>query len=296
MRDGRMDEAVEALDQAVRQWEALSGGVETQAESGSEILECRVCLVDALRQRGDYTRAEAELRPALRLAELLEDRPTMASLRGVLAFVLLETARYEESLGEALKALVELDEFAEPWERIDAMKVKAGALLRLGRPEAAIAVAEEALSLAQQLGDHNYRAVMLNLLSMCRLEKGEARRAHALAQEARSLLENGGSAVLRGRVENNLGAAAEALDQQDVALEAYRRAVEVSAEAADAQNEARSRANLARVLADRGSFAEATDVLDRALALLRSLELPHVEACEALRDDIVRRMAERSGT
>lgn len=289
-REGRTHEALVALTEAVRRWEEVPPEASSSTALGREFLETRMMLIDVLRQRGEYAAAENELRAARSLASMLGLTATEAKLQGGLAFVLLETARYPEALDEADAALASLERVGEGWERGESLKVRAGALLRLGRPAEAVPVAEEALALAQRIGDRRACAVMLNILSMCRFEQADFARALALSREALSLAAELLEPVLHGRILNNLAAAAAGLGLDAEAVAAWREAVTIGRSCGDAQNEARSRANLASALSAQGDHQEAVSVLDEAIALLRKLDLPHVEACVALRDEIMQQL------
>lgn len=136
---------------------------------------------------------------------------------------------------------------------------------RRGQPELARALCRRSHEEALTLGDLTLAGESLNALAGFDVEQGEI--ASARATYAAALALAGSSAVLRGRVEQNLGILTNIQGDHAGASQHYRRSLEAFELAGDERGAAIAYHNLGMVATQRGALADAEESFGRSIAI-----------------------------
>jgi putative nucleotidyltransferase with HDIG domain len=194
----------------------------------------------------------------------------------------LHDARQHERAGRITEALAGYEAAADAAGETGAWAVQAEALRRLGvlqhhRNEAVAArdAFRRSYDVAQAAGDAVLAAEALNAQALLALERGELESAGETLRQA--LVLGGRSDELRARVEQNLGVLANVHGDHDGAFEHYRRSLEASQGAGNAQACAIAYHNLGMVSADRGAWAEADEYFRHSLSIAAELGDQHLQ-------------------
>ena len=147
---------------------------------------------------GDLHAAEVELRHGREVSRLIGETGYLSTTVAILADVVCEQGRYEEAIQlseEAEEALTADDVITQALWRA----ARGKALARLGRLEAAEALARDALRWIRRTDDINETAHTLHALGAILRLAGREDEAHEALAEAIELYERKGNVVMAGR-------------------------------------------------------------------------------------------------
>jgi class 3 adenylate cyclase/tetratricopeptide (TPR) repeat protein len=227
----------------------------------------RELLADLCDRSGEYERALREYRVARRLvranvireAELLEKE----------AWIHERIARY----ADAVRSIRKGQKLVADLTGSDALRARArldgayGAIRQgQGKHQEAIVWCARAIEEAHAVGDAAQEAHACYILDWAYAEAG---RFDLATHSARALELYGqlGDIPGQGHVLNNLGAFAYMQGRWDEAIDLFERAGDAYTRAGSAVDAARTKANIAQILSDRGSLEEAEHLLNDALAI-----------------------------
>jgi tetratricopeptide (TPR) repeat protein len=193
--------------------------------------------------------------------------------------MLLNDRRYREALVPLNRALREAHALGDGWlETITHVNLAYG-YLELGRGKQALAECEKALAVANGLNDRARALAVFNLASV-HLHLGDFAKSIAHSEEAVALARTVGIRLWEGNSLLNLGVAHQALGDIDGAHDALEAALAVLEKTSDRLGVGRALYNLAAVAAAEQQHTEVTTYLERALPIIRSVDIRHSHAIE----------------
>ncbi|MEL6136233.1 MAG: CHAT domain-containing protein [Cyanobacteria bacterium J06626_23] len=275
--------AIEAFTQARQRYQRLN------APGSLSLVTAHLSTV-YLRQ-GDMPRAEALARSALRLAEALPESELVmaaeAEARHALALVysaqgdlLAALTEYESALPLRQVAVSNWPIVArqQPFELARTLNNLGGIYFQLGEPDRAQALYQEALEIAEALGDAAGQARRLRNLGLVYRQLGELARAEQVYQQAIGQLATVGDRASLASTYNSLGILQEQRGDYAQAGESYRQGLELARAVGNRRLEARLLDNQAGVDYRLANYAQAIAGYEQALAIQRAIATPLDEA------------------
>lgn len=241
-------------------------------------------------RRVQYDRAALELgaRVGAWLADATGDRTYArrfaAREQRLAGTVLLNDRRYREALAPLQAALREAQALDDRWlETITRINLAYGHL-ELGQGKQALAECERASAVSARLDDRARALTLFNLASVHLHLRNFAqsidysRQSVEVSRKARIRIWEGNSLL-------NLGAAHQQLGQNDEARAAFEQALAVLEQTGDRLGIGRTLYNLGLLAAGEQRYADAAVYLERALPIIRSLDIRHSHAIETDRKE-----------
>jgi len=191
----------------------------------------------------------------------------------------VQAGRYEEASAGFEEAVSELEGAGERRGASEALLAYAQLQIADGRYPAARRSLERALRLAETEGDEGLIAAVRASLGNALIGTGDLGRAEEeLTRGLHIVMASKDSEPAAASALNNLGNQHAANHDYESALWAYKRSAEIAHELGRKGDEARALSGAARAAADSGKFADARQLLDRAMALVDALEDPRARA------------------
>ena len=147
----------------------------------------------------------------------------------------------------------------------------------LGEPHKAIEFHEQALKIAQEMGDRRGEGKHLNNLGLAFSDLGEPRKAIEFYDQALKILRNIGDRRGEGNCLNNLGIAYSDLGEHRKAIEFYDQALKIAQEIGDRRGEGNALWNMSLSLDKLGNRAKAIECAKAALKIYKEIEAPSAE-------------------
>ena len=141
----------------------------------------------------------------------------------------------------------------------------------LGQPRRSIVHAQEALSIAVEIGERHGESAAVGTLGNAYLDLGEPRKAIEFYERALVILREIGDRRGEGVVLGNLGAAQNALGNPRKAAEFHDQQLVIAREIGDRHGEGAGLCNLGQALADLGDSRKAIELYERALVILHEI-------------------------
>jgi tetratricopeptide (TPR) repeat protein len=173
----------------------------------------------------------------------------------------------EEALDLAERALPH----AEGERRLSLLMRKIARLDILGRREAQGKATEEALALADELGDPLGRARALHAIGMMHWGKGDWETAMGVFERELGLAREAGDREQEGTALVSIGVVLDQTGRKEEAIRTFRDSMRLAQEIGDARQECAARANLALGLAGSGRYQEALDEYEVSLRIGREI-------------------------
>lgn len=193
--------------------------------------------------------------------------------------VLLNQRKYAEAVTKLDGALAEAERLDDVWLQIITHINLAYGYLELERPAAALEACERARRLADRSNPRARALAVFNLASV-QMHLRDFDAAIPLANEAAMLAKEIGNRLWEGNARLNLGVAHLELGQTAEAHDELTRARDVLLKTQDKLGIGRSMYTLALVAAAEGAFEEAAHEMERALPLIRTVDIRHSHAIE----------------
>lgn len=192
---------------------------------------------------------------------------------------LLNDRRYREALAPLTVALREAQALGDGWlETITRVNLAYG-LLELGQGKEALAQCELASDLAARLDDKARGLTLFNLASV-HLHLGNFARSLEYSGQAIQISRRVGIKIWEGNSLINVGAAHQQLGREDLARTAFEQALEVLEQSNDRLGVGRTLYNLGNLATREERYADAAAYLERALPIIRSVDIRHSHAIE----------------
>lgn len=192
---------------------------------------------------------------------------------------LLNDRRYRDALVPLEGALREAQALDDRWlETITRINLAYGHL-ELGQGKQALAECERASALSAGLDDRARGLTLFNLASV-HLHLGNFARSIDYSRQAADVSRKAGIRLWEGNSLLNLGAAHQRLGQDRAARAAFQQALAVLEQTRDRLGIGRTLYNLGVLAAGEQRYAEAAVYLERALPIIRSLDIRHSHAIE----------------
>jgi tetratricopeptide (TPR) repeat protein len=155
---------------------------------------------------------------------------------------------------------------------------KAARLDILGRREAQAKTTEEALELAEELGEPLGRARALHAIGMMHWGRGDWKGAMEFFEREIELAREAGDREQEGTALVAIGVVLDQTGRKDEAIRTFRDSMRLAKEIGDARQECAARANLALGLAGSGRFHEALEEYEESLRIGREIGDIRVQA------------------
>lgn len=233
--------------------------------------------VEALLVRGSYQlvvedRAAVE-RTAQELDQLGMRQPLAAAAVGLLRARAVArggpASRADRLLAEAL---TRLPENAPALLRLRFMETQANLKRSLGKMDAAIALYQQAVTLADLLGEPWWRVDMRSSLAYTLVLINQAKRAREINQEALEIARQAGDPLSLSSVMTMEAITAGVLGLTDIELKSSEAAIDLARQAGAKRTEVHSTANLADFYLKRGDYGTALKLAQQALPLAREVK------------------------
>ena len=188
------------------------------------------------------------------------------------------TNQFEEAIQSWRKALNLYRSLGNQRQELLTLIRLSVAYLGIGDPQAAIAHAQQSLSLAQELGDTFSQVQALGNLGIAHKALGKYAQALSVYEQAldsiHQLREETGSAsnldAMEAQVLHNLGNVYEVLGQYHQAIEVYQESILLTQDAGNGYTEADALRNIGVVHAELGDYAKAIQFLEQSLAIAQA--------------------------
>lgn len=266
---GELYRAIEVGTRALEEYGRLG------AQDSEQSIQLLATVAAAWYELGELRQAENLLNEGLERASRIRSPQARGAIIWNASLVAAERGRYLEALELADEALAAFRH--GPDQRLvgSLLTLRGYILLRSNppRPEEAVAVLNEALSVLSDVQDHLAQAYTLTELSRGNLELGDIDAAIADAERSRELL--GPRAQLEyGRATVALASAVNALGDIELAKHYYTEAATTLSLLGASRNAARAWVELATTLADRGDLAGAVSAFMQAATALNLVDGP----------------------
>lgn len=193
--------------------------------------------------------------------------------------MLLNDRRYRKALVALRAALREAQALDDRWlETITRVNLAYGHL-ELGQGAQALAECERAFEVSKTLDDKARGLTLFNLASV-HLHLGNFERSIDYSQQAAAVSQKVGIRLWEGNSLLNIGAAHQQLGDLDASRDAFERALAVLEKTSDRLGVGRALYNLGLVAAGQQRNAEAAAYMERALPIIRSVDIRHSHAIE----------------
>jgi predicted ATPase len=227
---------------------------------------------------GDRTSQSKDLEALEKLALQLDDRQRMAKVEVLFAHYFITIADFPAVL-QSVERVMELSRIVEDADiTLDTYRVWPLALLRLGRLEEAMNVAQEGRQLAQLYGGLVKEGYILSAMGLIAIEQNDLKVAHEYLEQAVSIARETGDRRLESLALGNLGNSAGVIQQDYVsAREYYEAGYVLMHERGERSSECATLGNLGWVSGLMGDFLTARSYLERSLTVSREIGNPYVE-------------------
>jgi tetratricopeptide (TPR) repeat protein len=226
----------------------------------------------------DTAALEAGLRLSRVYAEATGDvRPRdlfVARRKRIEGTVLLNQRNYPAAVARLTAALADAERLDDIWLQIIVRTNLAYGELERGRKTAALAQAQRANVLAAGLDTRSHALTALNLASM-HLHARNFPASVAAGVEAVDLAKQLGNRLWLGNALLNLGVSYQRLGKNDEARTTFTQARDVLLQTQDRLGIGRAYYNLALVSADFGDYTSAAADMERALPIIRAVDIRH---------------------
>jgi tetratricopeptide (TPR) repeat protein len=191
----------------------------------------------------------------------------------------LNERHYREALTPLTTALREAQALGDLWLETITRVNLAYAYLELGRGPQALAECERAAEVSKNLDDRARGLTIYNLGSV-HLHLADFERSIAYSREAVALSRKAGIRLWEGNSLLNLGAAYHQTGDLDAARDAFESALAVLEKTSDKLGLGRALYNLGLVAARQHRYSDAAAYMERALPLIRTVDIRHSHAIE----------------
>lgn len=234
----------------------------------------RTALALGARVSGLYADATGDRRYARRFA---------AREQRLAGTVLLNERRYRDAIVPLTKALRESRVLEDRWLETITRVNLAYAHLELGQRKQALAECERASEVSAGLDDKARGLTLFNLASV-HLHLGNFTESLAYSRQAIDMSRKAGIKLWEGNSLLNLGAAHQQLGEDDEARAAFEQGLAVLEQTKDRLGVGRTLYNLGLLAAGEQRYADAASYLERALPIIRDVDIRHSHAIEANKD------------
>jgi CHAT domain-containing protein/Tfp pilus assembly protein PilF len=199
----------------------------SQAGQKRELIEALNEDGNLLAHLGDIPSAEKDFRRAIDLARAIGHPRGVTLNLMALADLEWRRQRYEQAAALYRQAFERAQDAEDRASMANSLVQLALTLRDQGQPEEASAQAQKALEITQQIGAKPLEAQALYVLGELARKRGDPRKALEHYTAGERLVEDTGSPELGWQLEYGKGQALEALQRNEEAVAAYRRAVEI---------------------------------------------------------------------
>jgi len=234
--------------------------------------------VELFNRLGERLSQLQDLESLKKLAHLLDDPRRLAKVEMLFAHYYISISDYP-AVVQRSERVVELNRTVEDADiLLDTYRVWPLALLRQGKLEDAMKIAQAGRQLAQRYGDPIKEGYILNAMGLIAIEQKDPTIAHGYLERAFSIAKETGDRRLESMSLANLGNSAGYVRQDYAsAREYYEKDFALSHEWGERSSEVISLANLGWVAGMQGDFQAARSYQERALLISREIANPYME-------------------
>ena len=251
-QQGKIDNALEHLEQARQAFESLDASRETSIVIG----DIARILVD----KGEVDKALALHRERIQVFEQLGDSRSKAVTQGDIASILVNKGEVDKALALHRERIQVFEQLGDSRSKAVTQGYIARILVNKGEVDKALALHRERIQVFEQLGDSRSKAVTQGYIARILVNKGEVDKALALHRERIQVFEQLGDSRSKAVTQGDIARILVNKGEVDKALALHQEELCLYEQLGDSRSKAVTQGYIARILVNKGE-------VDKALAL-----------------------------